>query len=115
VPARGIEFVSEIGEQLIRAIDDYQANKHVVMVALRRSASDAVMIIVLGVETREQIADMLRSAMNEIVTRSVQEYPGERFETMTRTIGDCAPIWRAICSVTRRPTWNRRLGVTGRG
>ena len=75
---RGIESASEIDERLIRTIEDCPVNKHTVSGALLRSSSDAVAIVAIGVETRKQIADMLRSGMTEIVTLSVQEYLGER-------------------------------------
>ncbi|MBB5409369.1 hypothetical protein HDG34_003310 [Paraburkholderia sp. HC6.4b] len=75
---RGLEFVSEIGPQLVEIYENYVAGRPHAVTSITWSKG-TLTVIVLGAESPEQVAEALRSGADELVSLTVKGYLSDRF------------------------------------
>jgi hypothetical protein len=85
---RGLEFVSEIGPQLMEIYASYVAGQTHVVTSITWSKG-TLTIIVLGAESSEQVAETLRSGADELVSGTVKAYLADRISGWKRPL---APV-----------------------
>jgi hypothetical protein len=90
---RGLEFVSEVGPQLMKIFDEHAAGKTNAVTSI--TWTDAVVtFIVLGAESPEQVAETLRAGAEEMISRSLRGYLSERFSDWKRPLARILPFPR---------------------
>jgi hypothetical protein len=75
---RGIEYMSEIGEPLVKLYERYRAGVTRVMLSVDMSDS-TVTFIVLGAESVGQVAEALRTGAEELISWNVRNYLAGHF------------------------------------
>jgi hypothetical protein len=88
---RGIEFVSEIGRELMHVYDEFAADSPCIM-ACAPMPDGTVTLIFLGVRSLQELAETLCTSAEVLVSRNVKDYLAQRLEYWKRLPGQ-APLF----------------------